>query len=560
MKKEISNEAKFNVVKTISQIARKLEDSQLDDKLIREIIKPLLDLSNYLNVTTESNQAIVFAIIFALQIKHESVYLRHIIIFLNISYIDALNFKNDIDKLLELSLIEIEKDHRNRSKKSNYSNRSYTIAEDVSESIYTNQMYSKKEKEKIDIYQFVRVVSDYILQRGNDLISTFDLFHMIEELESENEQIEPILKVQSILEIDERTLLYETIHEQIVGYPCFLEKTLRDIYQNPRNRLLKIREFVDKTNKMYVLEYITLGESKFLNDFTLYLTTNAIEIFMQADADLFKIDKKNKNILFYEDIKYKELYYEPNLAKEIDFLTESLMNENFKKLQDRLEENKLSKGIAAIFYGAPGTGKTETAFQIAKTTGRDILHVDISQSKSMWFGESEKIIKEIFDNYRKICNTSEIKPILLFNECDSILNKRQENSNSNVGQTENAIQNILLEELERFDGIMIATTNIQGLLDPAYERRFLFKIKFEKPTVEVKSKIWQSKLAWIEFDFAKKLANEFSLSGGEIDNIVRKITMQEILYGKKPEYSEICSFCQNEKRLSSKNTIKIGYE
>ena len=138
---------------------------------------------------------------------------------------------------------------------------------------------------------------------------------MIEELESENEQIEPILKVQSILEIDERTLLYETIHEQIVGYPCFLEKTLRDIYQNPRNRLLKIREFIDKTNKMFDLEYITLGESKFVNDFTLNLTSNAIEIFMQADAELFKTDKKNKNVLFHENIKYKELYYEPDLAK-----------------------------------------------------------------------------------------------------------------------------------------------------------------------------------------------------------------------------------------------------
>ena len=135
-------------------------------------------MSNYLNVATESNQAIVFAIIFALQIKHESVDLRHIIIFLNISYIDALNLKNDIDELLELNLIEIEKDHRNRSKKSNYSNRSYTIAEVVSESIYTNHIYSKKDKEKIDIYEFVRIVSDYILQRGNDIISTFDLFHI----------------------------------------------------------------------------------------------------------------------------------------------------------------------------------------------------------------------------------------------------------------------------------------------------------------------------------------------------------------------------------------------
>jgi len=382
---------------------------------------------------------------------------------------------------------------------------------------------------------------------------------MIEELESENEQIEPILKVQSILEIDERTLLYETIHEQIVGYPCFLEKTLRDIYQNPRNRLLKIREFIDKTNKMFDLEYITLGESKFVNDFTLNLTSNAIEIFMQADAELFKTDKKNKNVLFHENIKYKELYYEPDLAKEIDFLKESLMNDNFKKLQDKLENNGITKGIAAIFYGSYGSGKTESVFQIAKVTGRDIFLVDISQSKSMWFGESEKLIKEIFDSYKKTCNNKKNIPILLFNEADAILSKRHQNGHSNVDQTENAIQNILLEELEKFSGIMIATTNLEGNLDSAYERRFLFKIKFENPTNEIKSKIWKSKLSGINDEFAQKLANEFQFSGGEIDNIVRKITMQEILYGKKPEPCEIYDFCINEKRLSGKNGIKIGY-
>ncbi|HEY5591169.1 MAG TPA: ATP-binding protein [Paludibacter sp.] len=559
MIKEISNEAKFNVVKTITLINKRLEDSELDDKVLREIKKPLQDLSNYLSVATDSNQAIIFAIIFALQIKHESVDLRHIIIFLNISYIDALNFKNDIDKLLELNLIEIEKEHRNRYKKSNFSNASYIIAEDVSESIYTNQIYLQKTKEKIDIYEFVRIVSDYISQRGNDMISTFDLFHIVEELESENQQIEPILKVQSILEIDERTLLYETIHEQIVGYPCFLEKTLRDMYQNPRKRLIKTREFIDKTNKMYDLEYITLGESKFVNDFTLNLTTNAIEIFMQKDAELFKMDKKNKNILFHEDIKYKELYYEPNLEKEVNFLTESLKDNNFKKLQDRLEENNLSKGVAIIFFGSPGTGKTETVFQLAKATKREIFQVNISESKSMWFGESEKLIKEIFDSYKKICNNKKNIPILLFNEADAILSKRLENSQSNTGQTENAIQNILLEELERFEGIMVATTNLENNLDKSYERRFLFKIKFESPTNEIKSKIWKSKLSWINEDFAQKLAVNFSFSGGEIDNIVRKVTMKEVLTGNRPDSNEIYDFCKNDKRLSGKNGFKIGY-
>jgi len=546
-------EVSFNVVKTITVIAKKLEDSQLDDKLIKEIKKPLLDLSNYLNgVATDSYQAIIFAIIFVLSSKYENIEFRQIIGFLN---------KNDIEKLLELNLIEIEKERRNRNKnkKSNFLFRSYSISEDVSESIYSNETYSKKGKEKLDIYEFVKIVSDNIDQRGNDQLETIEMFDIIELLEDDNDHIKSIKKVQSLLEIEDRALLYNIINDHIIGYPSSMEKTLRDIFQNPRRRMSKVREIVEKTNKMFELEFITLGESKFANDFTLNLTNNAIELFMQEDAVLFIRNKKNKNLLLNEDIAYKELFYEPNLGKEVNFITEILKVENFKKLQGRLVDNNLSKGVAVIFFGTPGTGKTETAFQISKITGRNIMIVDISQTKSMWFGESEKIIKEIFDNYRKICNASEIKPILLFNECDSILNKRQENSHSNVGQTENAIQNILLEEMEKFEGILIATTNLQKSLDAAYERRFLFKIKFENPTIEVKSRIWKSKLDWIDIDFAVKLATEFCLSGGEIDNVVRKIMMQEVLLNIRPEPSEIYSFCIDEKKLSNKNRVKIGY-
>ena len=354
--------------------------------------------------------------------------------------------------------------------------------------------------------------------------------------------------------------MYEIVDDHVIGFASSLEKTLRDIYKNNRTRLIKVRELIEKTNRLYELDFITLGESKFANDFNLNLTGSAIELFMNEDAVLFKRNKKYKNILLNENIAYKELYYEPELEKEVNLLSNSLNNDNFNKLQDRLTNLNLTKGVAAIFYGSPGTGKTETVHQIAKATGRDILLVDISQSKSMWFGESEKRVKEIFDNYRKICNSSENIPILLFNEADAILNKRQENSQSNVGQTENAIQNILLEELEKFEGIMIATTNLEGNLDPAYERRFLFKIKFETPTVEVKSKIWQSKLSWIESEFAQKLSKEFSFSGGEIDNVVRKVTINEVLTGNIPAHDEIYGYCKSEKALSNKKgKVRVGY-
>jgi len=551
--------ATINVLKTITTIAKRLENSQLEESVLAEVKLSLCELSKYLNVT--ANQSMIFAIIFILQVKLYNVDLRDMVNFLDINFIDSLNLKADIDGLLNLKLIEVEQSKKNKFKGSNFGKSDFIINPEISNSIYLNQPLPKLENNSLDIYEFVKKVSDFIDQRNEEKIETNELFDLVKELEINNNHIEPVSKIRGLLDIEDRTLLYEIVDDHIIGFASSIEKTLRDIYQLARKRLLKVRELVEKTNRMYELDFITLSDSRFANDFNLNLTANAIELFMKEDAVLFMRNKKFKNILLNENITQKELYYEPILEKEVDFLTTSLDNDNFIKLQERLTNMSLSKGVSAIFYGAPGTGKTETAYQIAKATGRDILFVDISQSKSMWFGESEKRVKEIFDNYRKICNTSEIKPILLFNEADAILNKRQENSHSNVGQTENAIQNILLEELEKFEGILVATTNLEGNLDAAYERRFLFKIKFESPTSEVKSKIWQSKLSWIENEFAQKLATNFSLTGGEIDNIVRKITMKEVLTGNRPESSEIYVYCQTEKVLSNKKSkVRVGFE
>ena len=548
----------INLLTTITNIAKKLENSQLEESVLAEVKLFLYELSKYLNVT--ANQSMIFAIIFILQVKLYNVDLRDIVNFLDINFIDSLNLKVDIDVLLDLKLIEVEQLKKSKFKGSNFGKSDFIINPEISNSIYLNQPMPKLENNSLDIYEFVKKVSDFIDQRNEEKIETNELFDLVKELEINNNHIEPVSKIRGLLDIEDRTLLYEIVDDHIIGFASSIEKTLRDIYQLARKRLLKVRELVEKTNRMFELDFITLSDSRFANDFNLNLTANAIELFMKEDAVLFMRNKKLKNILLNENITHKELYYEPILEKEVNFLTTSLDNDNFIKLQKRLTNMSLSKGVSAIFYGAPGTGKTETAYQIAKATGRDILLVDISQSKSMWFGESEKRVKEIFDNYRKICNTSEIKPILLFNEADAILNKRQENSHSNVGQTENAIQNILLEELEKFDGILIATTNLEGNLDAAYERRFLFKIMFESPTSEVKSKIWQSKLSWIENEFAQKLANDFSLSGGEIDNIVRKVTMNEVLTGNRPESNEIYSYCQCEKILSNKTgKNRVGY-
>lgn len=218
----------------------------------------------------------------------------------------------------------------------------------------------------------------------------------------------------------------------------------------------------------------------------------------------------------------------------------------------------MPNGITALLHGFPGTGKTETVLQIAKETNREILKVDIGQSKSMWFGESEKIIKRIFTNYKSYAKECELKPILLFNEADAIIGKRRETGNSNIDQTENTIQNILLEELENFDGIFLATTNLVKNLDTAFERRFLFKVEFQKPEISIKAKIWNSKLPNLTENECNTLANRFDFSGGQIDNIIRKNEIYEIVHGITVDFNNIVEFCNSELLLRSK-TFKVGF-
>ena len=150
---------------------------------------------------------------------------------------------------------------------------------------------------------------------------------------------------------------------------------------------------------------------------------------------------------------------------------------------------------------------------------------------------------------------SEVTPILLLNEGDAILSKRIEKVEHSIEQMMNTLQNILLEEMENLQGIMIVTTNLTSNLDTAFERRFIFKVKFEKPGTEVKTHIWQTLVDWLDEEDASTLAKEFDVTGGEIENIARKATMQFVLTGKEADIEMIRKFTKQEKLESNRKPV-----
>jgi Cdc6-like AAA superfamily ATPase len=255
----------------------------------------------------------------------------------------------------------------------------------------------------------------------------------------------------------------------------------------------------------------------------------------------------------------KQLFFSGNTNEQVERLTSLLQEEQYASVCQALQKRGMPTGFCCLFYGAPGTGKTELVQQLAITTQRDLFQVDLSTLRDKFVGESEKQIKEVFDTYRSLVNTQERAPILFFNEADAIFGNRMENTQRSVDKMENAIQNIILQEMESLNGIMICTTNLTTCLDKAFDRRFLFKLEFEKPTNEARKQIWQSMLEGLNDEQATYLADHFDFSGGQIQNISRKQVINAIFAGKDDiDYEQIKIDCQNEK-ISRNNGRRIGF-
>lgn len=297
--------------------------------------------------------------------------------------------------------------------------------------------------------------------------------------------------------------------------------------------------------------YVLTEKSKneLLKDYKPYHSTQSL---MQGN---------DKDLINHDSIASKQLFYNETEGQQINRLREIMSQEGLDTIQKRLADKGLRTGVAVLLSGGPGTGKTETVKQLARETGRDLFMIDISEIKSKWVGDSEKNTRAIFERYKTLCKVRKVKPILFINECDAILGKRKENAEHSVDKMQNAMQNILLQALEDLEGIMICTTNLAQSLDSAFERRFLFKVKFDTPTVEVRSRIWKSMIPELTLDDANTLAQRYILSGGQCENVMRKAAIEEILNGTAPSLDILDAFCQEEKTNNISRTLKpiIGF-
>ncbi len=241
-----------------------------------------------------------------------------------------------------------------------------------------------------------------------------------------------------------------------------------------------------------------------------------------------KLDALVKDQEIFEYLKptttLDDVVLHPKTRETLDNVIKQVDKEVFRKLKEWGIKDK--KGIDAriIFYGAAGTGKTMTAMSLAKTLRKPILSFDCSKILSMYVGESEKNVRKIFDDFKELSIKAKVEPILLLNEADQFLSSRSEGTGSSADKMHNQMQNIFLEQIEKFEGILIATTNLLGNIDKAFSRRFNHKIEFKKPGKRQRLMLWQFMLpenADYEEGFTIEDLAGHELTGGQINLIIK---------------------------------------
>lgn len=548
-KDDAQNAKPKSILESFEYIVELAEDSNLDNDFFEKAAKHIKYASRKLKLAP---MQVVLLAMFVDRSEDSRIMISDIAKYTGCRTTKILRLSDDIDTL------ECQRYLRaSRSRNS----LSYRVPGAVLKSLRKNQPYIYEEEPVLDTQTFFDRFDRLMNEKGDDELTHDSLMEQTKEMLDEIRDSVFATELRRCGFCDEDTLLF------IFMAHLFVENNddnigfhdIDDLFDNGDIPSWVKREFRSRESKLFEMELIeNVNEDGMARSDAFKLTEKAKEQFL-CELNLNKIGRSDRNLIKAETLAEKDLIYNETERGQITELSSILSENRFNEVQKRLRSAGMRPGFCCIFYGAPGTGKTETVYQLARCTGRDIMRVDVDKIKSCWVGESEKNIKALFDRYRNICKNSELAPILLFNEADAVLGVRMEGASRAVDKMENSIQNIILQEMETLEGIMIATTNLTTNLDKAFERRFLYKIRFDKPTVNARTEIWKAMLKGLSDEDAKTLASQFDLSGGEIENIARKHSVNAILSGNDAiDIQELISSCRHEK-ITKDNRPRIGF-
>ena len=542
-------EREMTLLRAIERVVEVSKDSKLKAEAKAEMAAEVKYLAERYGIT--ERQAILFCV--CMERGPRNVDYDDLAHFLDVSNIRILSYANDIDALVRRRLLRY-RDAKDED--------SFDIPQPVIKALKHNDVYEMPKRTGLDCAGLFEVLDQMFEDLDNDAITPKDLTEEINALFKENAQIGFVRQIRELgrMRQDDNLLLLYFCH-------ALINKDDDDIrFREIEDCFSSSADFINAKSLLRSGEHPLMQKkliehrcSDGIADTSRYKLTEQTKRTLLEEMKINAAEEKLADVIKAKDLKEKKMFYVEENQRQVGELQSFFVPENYRKIRERMEQTGFRTGFACLFYGGPGTGKTETVYQLAWQTGRDIMVVDVPQIKSKWVGDSEKNIKALFDRYRELVKKAKQTPILLFNEADAIIGIRKQGAQNAVDKMENSIQNIILQEMEMLDGIMIATTNLTQNLDKAFERRFLYKIKFEKPTVEARVLIWHSMIPELNDMDAKTLAAKYDFSGGQIENIARHYTIDSILHdAKEDKLAMLINHCDNE-RLDENTPNRIGF-
>jgi len=415
------------------------------------------------------------------------------------------------------------------------------------------------------LMEFLDDINDVVVQRMEKHITSDQLIKEVELLMEVNKQLDSVQWIRKQDQLNGMNLcifLNMCIEHARGQEEVDCEKVIRQVCDSGTERMRHKNLLKSGNHTLIKKEYVEFCGSFFALFETVKLTDDVMKNIFGGSPESTKKEFKPRtcHLIDFEKINNESLFYNSKERQSVLTLNELLTDNKYKQITEKMKSSNMRPGFTILMYGSPGTGKTSTAKQIAKTTGRNILTVDIPSIQSKWLGDSEKNMARIFDEYEQSKSKFTAMPILLFNEADALLGKRV-NNNSSIDQINNSLQNVLLQKLEDLEGIFIATTNLIHNLDKAFDRRFLYKIEFCKPEADVRMDILKSSFPNIPIETLDKVNQNFELTGGQISNISKKLLVNQLLSFESNAAEQLFELCEEEVRMRKPTHVNpIGFK
>lgn len=538
------------LLQAIDSVAQLSNDSQLSDEFFMKASPEIGLLADSYGIT--ERQAVIFSV--CLLHGPYRVDFGDLARHLDLSTIGVLSLANDIDMLVRRRLLRY-RDAKDKDQ--------FDIPRPVLNALKRNEPYESPTLIGLDKYQLFEVINEMFNDLEGGSLTPSNAVAELRTLFGNNRQVAFVqhLAELNIKDNDDWLLLVWMCNRQVGSDDDDIRlRELEDLYETRSTfnaQKSQLRQGEHSLMKCNLLEHKQVDG--IADTSRIGLTSHAKRTLL-ADYDIRNTEACVSGLIKHTEVQRKSLFYSTTMEQQVAELESLLMPGKYDQVVNRMKKRGFRQGFACLFYGAAGTGKTETVYQLARHTGRDIMLVDVPQIKSKWVGDSEKNIKAVFDRYREAVKRSKLAPILLFNEADAVISTRKSGAENAVDKMENAIQNIILQEMESLEGIMIATTNLEQNFDSAFERRFLYKLRFERPTPETRARIWRTMIKGLNKRDSLQLAQKFDLSGGQIENVARKWTINDILFGSSGKRLDtLIDYCKAEQLARTATSPHIGF-